>query len=94
MKMIANELESSNELLLNDKKNNLWHVKNDILCKKNRWYIFLDFFKTELLKRNHDDFNARHFDMFRTIKLIKWKYYWFWMTFDIKQYVDVCTHCH
>jgi hypothetical protein len=71
MKMIANELESDDELLSNDKKDNLWYVKNDILCKENKWYIFLDFLRTELLKRNHDDFNARHFDVLRTIELIK-----------------------
>jgi hypothetical protein len=73
--MITNKLESDDELLSNDKKDNLWHVKNDILCKKNKWYILFDFFKTELLKRNHDDLNTRHFNVFKTIELIKRKYY-------------------
>jgi hypothetical protein len=73
--MIANELESNDELFLNDKKDNLWYVKNDILCKENKWYIFLDLLKTELLKRNNDDLNARHFDVLKTIELIKRKYY-------------------
>jgi hypothetical protein len=75
MKMIANELESDDELSSNDKKNSLWHVKNDILCRKNKWYISLDLLRTELLKRNHDNFNARHFDVLKTIELIKRKYY-------------------
>jgi hypothetical protein len=75
MKMIANELELNDELLSNDKKDNFWHVKNKILCRENKWYIFLDFLKTELLKLNHDDFNARHFDVLKTIELIKKKYY-------------------
>jgi hypothetical protein len=94
MKMIANEFESDDELFSNDKKNSLWHVKNDILCRENKWYISLDFLRTELLKRNHDDFNARYFDVLKTIELIKRKYYWSRMTLDIKQYVDVCTRCH
>jgi hypothetical protein len=75
MKMIANELESDDELFSNDKKDSLWHVKNNILCRKNKWYILLDLLRTELLKRNHDNFNARHFDVLRTIELIKKNYY-------------------
>jgi hypothetical protein len=73
--MIANELELNDELLSNDKKDSLWHIKNNILCRKDRWYISLDLLRTELLKRNHDDLNTRHFDVFRTIELIKKKYY-------------------
>jgi hypothetical protein len=94
MKIIANEFESDDELLSNDKKDSFWHVKNDILCKENKWYIFLNLFRIELLKRNHDDFNARHFDVLKTIELIKRKYYWSRITLDIKQYVDVCIRCH
>jgi hypothetical protein len=94
MKIITNELESNDELLSNDKKDSLWHVKNNILCKENKWYISLDLLRIELLKRNHDDLNARHFDVLRTIELIKKKYYWSRMTFDIKQYIDVCIRCH
>jgi hypothetical protein len=75
IKIIANELESNDELLSNDKKDSLWHVKNDILCRENKWYISLDLLRTELLKRNYDDLNARHFDVFKTIELIKRKYY-------------------
>jgi hypothetical protein len=75
MKMIANKLELNDELSSNDKKDNFWYVENDILCKKNKWYIFLDFLRIELLKRNHNNLNARHFDMFKTIELIKKKYY-------------------
>jgi hypothetical protein len=82
--MIANELESNDELLSNDRKDNFWHVKNDILCRENKWYILFNFLKTEWLKCNHDDLNAKHFDVFRMIELIKRKYYWSRMTLDIK----------
>jgi hypothetical protein len=94
MKVIADELGSGDELPSNDKEDSLWHVKDDILCRENRWYILPDLLRTELLKRNHDDLNARHFDVLRTTELIKRKYYWPRMTPDIKQYVDACTRCH
>jgi hypothetical protein len=73
--MIANEFELNDELFSNDKKDSFWQVKNDILCKKNKWYILFDFLRIELLKRNHDNLNARHFDVLKTIELIKKKYY-------------------
>jgi cytochrome c1 len=47
-----------------------------------------------LLKQNHDDFHASHFDVKRTLELLKRKYYWFAMNQDVKKYVNVCFACH
>jgi hypothetical protein len=47
-----------------------------------------------LFKQNHDDFHANHFDVKRTLELLKRKYYWFAMNQDVKKYVNVYFACH
>ena len=53
-----------------------WHLKNDVLCYQNRYYIFSSLLWRELLKQNHDDFQAKHFEFDRTTNLITRKYWW------------------
>jgi cytochrome c1 len=47
-----------------------------------------------LFKQNHDDFHANHFDVKRTLELLKRKYYWSAMSQDVKKYVNACFACH
>jgi hypothetical protein len=47
-----------------------------------------------LLKQNHDDFHANHFDVKKTFELLKRKYYWSAMNQDVKKYVNACFACH
>jgi hypothetical protein len=47
-----------------------------------------------LFKQNHDDFHASHFDVKRTLELLKRKYYWSAMNQDVKKYVNACFACH
>jgi hypothetical protein len=47
-----------------------------------------------LLKQNHDDSHASHFDVKRTLELLKRKYYWSAMSQDVKKYVNACFACH
>jgi hypothetical protein len=47
-----------------------------------------------LLKQNHDDFHANHFDVKRTFELLKRKYYWSAMSQNVKKYVNACFACH
>jgi hypothetical protein len=47
-----------------------------------------------LLKQNHDDFYANHFDVKRTFELLKRKYYWSAMNQNVKKYVNACFACH
>ena len=48
-----------------------WHIKNDIFCWKNKWYIFSNLLKKKLLKQNHDNFYAKYFDYNKIFDLIK-----------------------
>jgi hypothetical protein len=47
-----------------------------------------------LFKQNHDDFHANHFDVKKTLELLKRKYYWSAMNQDVKKYVNACFACH
>ena len=71
-----------------------WHMKDNILCRDNRWYIPPGLLRAELLRQNHDNPNAGHFGYSRTLELIQRKYYWPEMVKDIKHYVETCTRCH
>ena len=69
------------------------HIKNDIFCWKNKWYIFSNLLKRKLLKQNHDDFYAKHFDYNKIFDLIKKKYFWTDINKNVKQYVEFCMTC-
>jgi hypothetical protein len=71
-----------------------WNIENDLLRWKNKWYIFSNLFKRKLLKQNHDDSYADHFEHEKTLNLLKKKYFWNNMSKDIKKYVDSCSTCH
>jgi hypothetical protein len=71
-----------------------WRLDNDLLCFKNAWYVLANLMRRLLLKQNHDDFHASHFDVKRTFELLKRKYYWFAMSQDVKKYVNACFACH
>jgi hypothetical protein len=71
-----------------------WRLDDDFLCFKNAWYVFADLMRRLLFKQNHDDFHANHFDVERTLELLKRKYYWSAMNQDVKKYVNACFTCH
>jgi hypothetical protein len=47
-----------------------------------------------LFKQNHDNFYTSHFDVKRTLELLKRKYYWSAMNQNVKKYVNACFVCH
>jgi hypothetical protein len=53
-----------------------WRLNDDLLCFKNAWYVFANFMRRLLLKQNYDDSHAKHFDVKKTLELLKRKYYW------------------
>ncbi len=71
-----------------------WRLNDDLVCFKNVWYVFANFMRRLLLKQNHDDFYANHFDVKRTFELLKRKYYWSAMNQNVKKYVNACFACH
>lgn len=49
--------------------------------------------KRELLRQNHDDFHAEHFDYDKICDLIRQKYWWSNMPKNIRKYVIICIKC-
>ena len=70
-----------------------WKIQKNILCYKNRWYISFEFLKKQILKQNHDDSNANHFNLKKVLKIIYKKYYWFFMSMNVKKYIEICFNC-
>ncbi len=71
-----------------------WRLDDDLLCFKNVWYVLANLMRRLLFKQNHDDFHANHFDVKRTLDLMKRKYYWSAMSQNVKKYVNACSACH
>ena len=49
-------------------------TENDILYANERIYISSQKLRNALLKQNHDDFYAEHFEYEKTLELIRRKY--------------------
>ncbi len=71
-----------------------WRLDDDLVCFKNAWYVLANLMRRLLFKQNHEDFHASHFDVKKTLELLKRKYYWFAMSQDVKKYVNACFACH
>jgi hypothetical protein len=80
-----NDLENANKF---------WHLKDELLCHKKIWYVFSDLIRRLLLKQNHDDSHADHFEVKRILDLLQRKYFWSAMNQDVKDYVDHYETCH
>ncbi len=50
-----------------------WNIENNLWRWKNKWYISSNLLRRELLKQNHDDSYADHFEHERTLNLLKKK---------------------
>jgi hypothetical protein len=71
-----------------------WNIENDLLRWENKWYILSKLFKRKLLKQNHDDSYADHFEHEKTFELLKKQYFWNNMNKNVKKYVDFCSTCY
>ena len=91
-----NVKNESNKQLKNFSKKTIrkWHIINDFFCWKNKFYIFSNLFRKELLKQNHDNFFVEHFDYKKIFDLIKRKYFWTDLNKNVQQYVNSCMTCH
>jgi hypothetical protein len=71
-----------------------WCLNNDFLYFKNAWYVFINFIKRLLFKQNYNNLYAKHFNVKKTLKLLKCKYYWLAINQNMRKYVNACFSCH
>jgi hypothetical protein len=64
-----------------------WNIENDLLRWKNKWYVLSNLLKRKLLKQNHDDSYADHFEHEKTLNLLKKKIL-------LKQHEQRCQEVH
>ena len=75
------------------KKTMMWHVKDELLCYKQRWYISPGFLRRELLRQHYNDTWAGYFGSCRMLDLLQRYYYWPQMSTKVQEYVDACHAC-
>ncbi len=69
-------------------------VQNEILYKDSQlWVSFNEFLQMNLIREMHDQFSIDHFNILRTMKIIKWNYYWSSMWKTIDRYIQNCYVC-
>ncbi len=53
----------------------------------------MSFLRKELLKQNHDDSHANHFEYEKILELFRKKYWWSNISINVREYVISCTKC-
>ena len=75
------------------KLKNCW-TQNEILYHDSQlWISFNELLQMNLIREMHDQLSVDHFDILRTVKVIKRNYYWSFMRKTINQYIRNCYIC-
>ncbi len=92
--ILLREAKIRNEAQCKDiKLKNCW-VQNKILYKDSQlWVLFNELLQMNLIREMHDQFSINHLDILRTIKIIKWNYYWLFMWKTVNWYIWNCYVC-
>ncbi len=69
-------------------------VQNEILYKDSQlWVSFNELLQMNLIREIHDQSSIDHSEILRTVKIIKWNYYWSSMRKTIDRYIRNCYVC-
>ena len=69
-------------------------VQNEILYRDDfLWVFFNEHLQIKLIQEVHDQSSIDHFEIFRTMKIIKRYYYWSSMQKTINKYIQNCYIC-
>ncbi len=72
------------------KLKNCW-TQNEILYHDSQlWVSFNEFLQMNLIREVHDQLSIDHSDILKTVKIIKWNYYWSFMQKTVDQYIQNC----
>ncbi len=75
------------------KLRNCW-VQNEILYRDDLlWVLFNEHLQMKLIQEVHDQSSIDHFEILRTMKIIRRYYYWSSMQKTISQYIQNCYIC-
>ncbi len=66
-------------------------IQNEILYKDSQlWVSFNELLQMNLIREMHDQLSIDHLDILRTMKIIKWNYYWSFMWKTVDRYIRNC----
>ena len=72
---------------------NYW-TQNEILYHDSQlWVSFNELLQMNLIREIHDQSSVDHSNILKTVKVIKWNYYWSFMQKMINQYIQNCYIC-
>ncbi len=72
---------------------NCW-IQNEILYQDNHlWILFNETLQMNLIHEMHDQLSIDHFNILKTVKVIRWYYYWFSMQKTVNHYIRNCYIC-
>ncbi len=75
------------------KLKNCW-IQNEILYKDSQlWVSFNELLQMKLIREIHNQLSIDHFDILRTMKIIKRNYYWSFMRKTVDWYIWNCYVC-
>jgi hypothetical protein len=75
-------------LIIFNENDERWIDENDVFRFEKKLYVSKRI-RFDVLQRCHDDFFANHFEMNKTLKLLRRKYYWFDRNHDFDMFVDM-----
>ena len=92
--MLLREAIARDEVQYEDiKLKNCW-TQNEILFHDSQlWVSFNELLQMNLIREVHDQSSIDHSEILRTVKIIKWNYYWSSMRKMIDQYIQNCYVC-
>ncbi len=92
--MLLHEAIAKDETQYEDiKLKNCW-IQNKILYHDSQlWVLFNKLLQMNLIREIHDQSLIDHSEILRTVKIIKWNYYWFSMWKTIDRYIQNCYIC-
>ncbi len=92
--ILLREVVLKDEAQYEDTKLRDCRVQNEILYRGDLLWVFFDeHLQMKLIQKVHDQSSINHFEILRTIKIIRRYYYWFSMRKTIDQYIWNCYIC-
>ena len=71
----------------------MWHVEDELLCYKQKWYVPPGFLCWELLRQHHNDLWVGHFGPCKMLDLLQHYYYWPQMSTKVQEYMNAYHAC-
>ncbi len=91
---LLREVVLKDEAQYKDTKLRNCRVQNEILYQSNLlWVFFNEHLQMKLIREVHDQSSIDHFEILRTMKIIRRYYYWSSMWKTISQYIQNCYIC-